>query len=90
VPVGFQEVIQERLSRYDYSYHGVLGDNPNLLLLQDRPDVADYLLDRMCMVGTEAQLRSRLAAIVAETDLDGIWLCAQEVELVRRLAEVLP
>ena len=87
VPAEYEDVIRERLSRYDYRYHGIVTDeNPNLRLLDDRPEVADYLVDRMTIIGTEAQVSRRIAKLLAEVPLAGLWLNAQEEEMVRRLA----
>jgi alkanesulfonate monooxygenase SsuD/methylene tetrahydromethanopterin reductase-like flavin-dependent oxidoreductase (luciferase family) len=87
VPPEYETVIRERLSLYDYRYHGVVTDeNPNLRLLDDRPEVADYLIDRMSLIGTMPQVSQRIAKLVAEAPLAGLWLCAQEEETVHRLA----
>jgi alkanesulfonate monooxygenase SsuD/methylene tetrahydromethanopterin reductase-like flavin-dependent oxidoreductase (luciferase family) len=87
VPPEFEDVIRERLSRYDYRYHGIVtADNPNLRLLDDRPEVADYIIDRMSFIGTEAQVSDRIARLLAEVPLAGLWLCAQEEEMIHRLA----
>lgn len=90
VPPEYEDVIRERLSRYDYRYHGVVTDeNPNLRLLDDRPDVADYLIDRMSFIGTESQVSERIAKLLAEVPLAGLWLCAQEEEMIHRLANAV-
>lgn len=90
VPIEYRDAIREGLSRYDYRYHGAVGKpNPNAELLADRPDVADYLVDRMCVVGTEAQIANRLAAVCHEARLDGVWLHAGSAHSVHRLARVV-
>jgi alkanesulfonate monooxygenase SsuD/methylene tetrahydromethanopterin reductase-like flavin-dependent oxidoreductase (luciferase family) len=89
VPAEYQDPIRDGLSRYDYRYHGVqMAENPNAQLLSDQPDVADYLVDRMCIVGTEADVRTRVRALCSEARLDGVWMHAGSVAGVHRLAEV--
>jgi alkanesulfonate monooxygenase SsuD/methylene tetrahydromethanopterin reductase-like flavin-dependent oxidoreductase (luciferase family) len=90
VPPEYEDVIRERLSRYDYRFHGIVTDeNPNLRLLDDRPEAADYLIDRMSLIGTEAQVSERIAKLLAEVPLAGLWLCAQEEEMIHRLAKIV-
>jgi alkanesulfonate monooxygenase SsuD/methylene tetrahydromethanopterin reductase-like flavin-dependent oxidoreductase (luciferase family) len=89
VPVEYQDVIRDHLAHYDYDYHGVPGENPNARLLDNRPDVADYLLDRMCVIGTAQQVRTRLRSLIVQAELDGLWFPAQEIEDIRRIAAVV-
>jgi alkanesulfonate monooxygenase SsuD/methylene tetrahydromethanopterin reductase-like flavin-dependent oxidoreductase (luciferase family) len=75
VPEDWQPLIRERLQRYDHGHHGITGrEAPNGLLFLDRPDVQDYLIDRMLAVGTAEQVRAKLADTARDAGLDGIWV----------------
>jgi len=75
VPEEWQPVIAERLRRYDHGYHGIVGqDAPNSLLFEDRPDIQNYLLERMLAVGTADQVREKLTNTARQAGLDGIWI----------------
>jgi hypothetical protein len=91
VPEPFQAVVSDRLSRYDYGFHGIVtDDNPNTRLFDDLPEVGDYLVDRMCLIRTEEQVRRGLGRLCREVPLDGMWLNAQDETFIERFARVLP
>jgi alkanesulfonate monooxygenase SsuD/methylene tetrahydromethanopterin reductase-like flavin-dependent oxidoreductase (luciferase family) len=90
VPEEWQADIDERLARYDYGHHAVFSaDNPNHLLFADRPEIEEYLVNRMFFIGTEEQVQERFAKLFAATDLDGVWLHAQSVEDVETVASAV-
>ena len=87
VPVEWQADIDERLAKYDYEHHAVFSDdNPNHLLFEDRPEIEEYLLDRMFFVGTPAEVGQRLEELIDAANLDGVWLHAQTVDDVEQAA----
>jgi alkanesulfonate monooxygenase SsuD/methylene tetrahydromethanopterin reductase-like flavin-dependent oxidoreductase (luciferase family) len=75
VPAEWQAVIKDRFARYDYAFHGKgIGDNPNALLFEDHPEIADYIVDRTFVIGTVRQCVDRLGALRVRFQLDGIWI----------------
>ena len=90
VPVKWQSEIDERLARYDYQFHAVFtDDNPNHLLFADRPEIQEYLIDRMFWIGPPEAIRDRFTRLFGATDLDGMWCHAQSVEEAEQLATTL-
>jgi hypothetical protein len=49
-------------------------DAPNAVLFDDRPDIQDYLIDRMVAIGTAEQVREKLVTTARAAGLEGIWL----------------
>jgi len=74
VPEPYHRILRERLSRYDFAYHAKPGDHPNAHLFDDHPEIRDYLVDRMQLVGTPEHCAARLADLVREAELDGVWI----------------
>jgi alkanesulfonate monooxygenase SsuD/methylene tetrahydromethanopterin reductase-like flavin-dependent oxidoreductase (luciferase family) len=74
VPEEFQPILRERLARYDFAYHAKAGDHPNAHLFDDRPDIENYLVDRMQLVGTPEQCAQRLSDLVRDAEVDGVWI----------------
>ena len=74
VPKAYQAILRERLSCYNFTYHGKTGSHPNARLFEDRPDIEEYLVDRMLLVGTAEQCRDRLISVASEAGLDGFWM----------------
>lgn len=68
VPPQFAEVLAERYRRYDYTWHGRSGHNPNAELFADHPEVEEYLVNRFAIYGTPEQCRDRLAALRGHVD----------------------
>jgi alkanesulfonate monooxygenase SsuD/methylene tetrahydromethanopterin reductase-like flavin-dependent oxidoreductase (luciferase family) len=86
VPEAYQPVLRAGLARYDHAYHGLPGDHPNARLFEDHPEIQEYLLDRMVLVGTREQCARRLEQLIAEAGLDGIWLAHTERGLEAQVA----
>jgi alkanesulfonate monooxygenase SsuD/methylene tetrahydromethanopterin reductase-like flavin-dependent oxidoreductase (luciferase family) len=75
VPDHWQQPIRERLARYDFTHHIRPGEvNPNNLLLDDMPEIQDYLLDRMLLIGTPEACADRLNNVISASGIDGVWL----------------
>jgi len=76
IPDEWQPLIRERLGRYDFDFHarGAGDENPNARLFEDHPDVERFLLDRQLVAGTVDQVAERLAGVVRETGVDGLWI----------------
>jgi alkanesulfonate monooxygenase SsuD/methylene tetrahydromethanopterin reductase-like flavin-dependent oxidoreductase (luciferase family) len=74
VPTAYQAVMRERLSRYDYRFHGKAGENPNAHMFDDFPEIQEYLVDRMLMVGTAQHCVNSLDRLIREAELDGMWI----------------
>jgi len=74
VPEEFQPILRQQLAKYDFAYHAKTGDHPNAHLFDDYPDVENYLVDRMQLVGTPQQCADRLGALIRDAELDGIWI----------------
>jgi hypothetical protein len=90
VPAAWQPEIDERLARYDYKFHAVFtDDNPNHLLFADRPEIEEYLVDRMFWIGSPQDIQERFSRLFAVTDLDGMWCHAQSVHEAQELAATL-
>lgn len=90
VPEAYRPVIRSCLSGYDYAFHGVVDvDNPNLRLFDDHPEVGEYVVDRMCIVGTGPEVREAVERLADEARLDGIWFPVQSVEQAVALARAL-
>lgn len=74
VPERWQPILRERLAAYDFGHHGVAGrSNPNGLLFEDHPEIQEYLLDRMLLIGTGEQCRDRVVSLRNEVTIDGFW-----------------
>jgi alkanesulfonate monooxygenase SsuD/methylene tetrahydromethanopterin reductase-like flavin-dependent oxidoreductase (luciferase family) len=93
VPEVFWATMRERYARYQHHHHAQLkDDNPNSDLFADDPAIRDYLIDRFCVVGTREQCANRVAALIDETKVDGIWMSVvvpDPVGVVHRAAEAL-
>ncbi len=90
VPEEYQLVIRDCLSGYDYNFHGVVADdNPNPRAFDDHPEVGDYLLDRMCLVGTGPVIRDAVIRLAEDAGLQGIWFPTQTPDHALRLARAL-
>jgi alkanesulfonate monooxygenase SsuD/methylene tetrahydromethanopterin reductase-like flavin-dependent oxidoreductase (luciferase family) len=90
VPTEWQFDIDQRLARYDYKFHAVFtDDNPNHLLFADRPEIQDYLVNRMFWIGTSEEVCDRFTRLFEATDLDGMWCHAQSVPEAEQLATAL-
>jgi alkanesulfonate monooxygenase SsuD/methylene tetrahydromethanopterin reductase-like flavin-dependent oxidoreductase (luciferase family) len=74
VPEVWHDLLVERLAAYDFSFHIKAGANPNAQLFDDVPELQDYLVDRMLLIGTADRCAARLASVIAEGNLDGVWL----------------
>jgi alkanesulfonate monooxygenase SsuD/methylene tetrahydromethanopterin reductase-like flavin-dependent oxidoreductase (luciferase family) len=75
VPEELQPALVDRLRRYDHIFRGGVGeDNPNSGLFDDRPDLRDYLTERMVAVGTADQVREKLTTVARDAELDGLWV----------------
>ena len=74
MPERWQPNLRERLAAYDFGHHGVAGrSNPNGLLFEDHPEIQEYLLDRMLLIGTGEQCRDRVVSLRNEVTIDGFW-----------------
>jgi alkanesulfonate monooxygenase SsuD/methylene tetrahydromethanopterin reductase-like flavin-dependent oxidoreductase (luciferase family) len=63
------------LARYEHSTHGVQdGTSPNDRLFDADPEVREYLLDRMILVGTAQACAQWAASLVERVGLAGLWL----------------
>jgi alkanesulfonate monooxygenase SsuD/methylene tetrahydromethanopterin reductase-like flavin-dependent oxidoreductase (luciferase family) len=90
VPVEWQKDIDERLARYDYRYHAVFSDdNPNHLLFADRPEIEEYLVERMFYIGSTNEVQERFAKLFASTEVDGVWCHAQSVADAEKVASAI-
>jgi len=97
VPAEWQDVMRERLRAYDFGQHGTVGQGAaNGLLFADRPDIQEYLIDRMLLIGTREQIGERIERLGREAGLDGLWMFMipssheeDRVRLVDRVAEAV-
>jgi len=90
VPPQFQPVLKQFLDNYAFAHHAKAEGNPNAKLFDERPDVRDYLIDRFAVVGTPEQCAERLANLVRDAELDGLWIMpgaptSDTAEMKRRL-----
>ena len=77
IPAEWEPVIRERLARELRTGPGYKGPEERrrtALLFEDRPDIQDYLIDRMVIVGTAEDVRNKLVKTAREAGLDGIWI----------------
>jgi alkanesulfonate monooxygenase SsuD/methylene tetrahydromethanopterin reductase-like flavin-dependent oxidoreductase (luciferase family) len=82
VPEHWQPIVRERLAAYDFAHHIKGGAaNPNSHLFDDIPEIQEYLLDRMLLVGTRDQCYERLERVAREAELDGVWLALTPMAL---------
>lgn len=81
VPERWQPILRERFESYDFGSHAVGGRNPNTVLFEDHPDLQDYLIDRMLLIGTAEECSSRLRAVAADAGLAGVWLALTPMAL---------
>jgi alkanesulfonate monooxygenase SsuD/methylene tetrahydromethanopterin reductase-like flavin-dependent oxidoreductase (luciferase family) len=86
IPAEWQGFISEALTRYDFGHHAQFSDNPNARLFDARPEIRDYMIDRFALVGSPEHCAERLASVVRDAELDGIW--AFPVSLTREPADV--
>ena len=90
VPDEYQPILRECFAGYDYAFHGVAGDvNPNLRAFDDHPEVGDYLLDRMVLVGTARTFREQVERLRDKAALDGITFPVQSPDHAGRIAAAL-
>ncbi len=77
IPEDLHADLVEGLRRYDHEAHARPGpDNPNRRLFEHRPDIRDYLLDRMMICGTRQGCAHEVGAFVADAELGGLWISA--------------
>jgi alkanesulfonate monooxygenase SsuD/methylene tetrahydromethanopterin reductase-like flavin-dependent oxidoreductase (luciferase family) len=74
IPDHMKPIIAERLPKYDFTFSGKAGDNPNAHLFDDYPEVMEYLLDRFMLVGTAEQCAARLEGLIEGAKLSGVWI----------------
>jgi alkanesulfonate monooxygenase SsuD/methylene tetrahydromethanopterin reductase-like flavin-dependent oxidoreductase (luciferase family) len=75
IPSDLTPRLAAGLVRYEHATHGVRdGTNPNDRLFDDDPEVREYLLDRMVMVGTAQECAERALGLARRLGLDGLWL----------------
>jgi alkanesulfonate monooxygenase SsuD/methylene tetrahydromethanopterin reductase-like flavin-dependent oxidoreductase (luciferase family) len=90
VPDEYQPILRECFAGYDYAFHGVTGDaNPNLRAFDDHPEVGDYLLDRMVLVGTARAFRDTVERLRDDAALDGITFPVPSPAHAERIAAAL-
>jgi alkanesulfonate monooxygenase SsuD/methylene tetrahydromethanopterin reductase-like flavin-dependent oxidoreductase (luciferase family) len=93
VPQTFHAPLRERLARYTHQHHGSrAGANPNRNLFDGYPELREYLMNRMVIVGTRDQCGRRIEKLSEDASLDGIWLSLTPpdgVGIVRRAGEAL-
>ena len=93
VPAEYEEPLRQALAAYTHQHHASqAADNPNAALLSDFPEVRDYVLDRMVLVGTRDECAERLADLHDVTGVDGFWLTVTAPNgpaVARRIAEAL-
>jgi alkanesulfonate monooxygenase SsuD/methylene tetrahydromethanopterin reductase-like flavin-dependent oxidoreductase (luciferase family) len=81
LPEKWEGILKERLARYNFAFHGVGGpENVNGRLLDDHPDLMEYLVDRFMLVGTADQCAARLKSVAEEAGLDGAWFALPAIE----------
>ena len=73
VPEHMQAIMRAQLEKYDYAFHGRVGDNPNAHLFDDHPEIEEYLIDRFTLAGTADQCVRRLEQLIGEVDISGVW-----------------
>jgi len=86
VPEPYQNFIRQALKHYDFGHHASFAANPNAALFDERPEIRDYVIDRFSLVGSPEQCAERLADVVREAELDGVWVFP--VSLTRDPADV--
>jgi alkanesulfonate monooxygenase SsuD/methylene tetrahydromethanopterin reductase-like flavin-dependent oxidoreductase (luciferase family) len=74
LPRPTKPVIRERLRQYDFVFHAKTGDHHNKHLFDDHPDIGEYLLTRMALVGTPEQCAKRVEDLIRDAELDGFWV----------------
>jgi hypothetical protein len=74
VPEQWHAVLRQRFRNYDFGTHGAARENVNGRLFHDHPDLQEYLVDRMVVVGTIEQIVERLASVTSDANVDGVWL----------------
>jgi alkanesulfonate monooxygenase SsuD/methylene tetrahydromethanopterin reductase-like flavin-dependent oxidoreductase (luciferase family) len=74
VPERWHGLLRERLAHYDFGHHIKSGTNPNSRLFEDAPGLQSYLVDRMLLIGTADACAERLATLIEQAELDGMWL----------------
>jgi len=89
VPEAWQPILRERLARYDFGSHGQGGPNPNADMFDDVPDLQDYLIDRMLLIGTADECAARIATVAKEAGLDGVWLALTPLEVAQDPVEMV-
>lgn len=93
VPTEYQQPLVERFAQYRFLDHARLDEgNPNAHLLDDVPEIRDYVIDRFSISGTADQCRARVQDLIERTELDGIWFTVtvpQPVTDIRRAGAAL-
>ena len=86
VPAEYQPVVRECMARYTHEHHANTGaDNPNMALFHEYPEVEDYMVERMALVGTVPECRERIEQLRDEAGLDGLWFTLTNIEQARQL-----
>jgi alkanesulfonate monooxygenase SsuD/methylene tetrahydromethanopterin reductase-like flavin-dependent oxidoreductase (luciferase family) len=74
VPHNYQPVMRQMLDAYQFAHHAKSTGNPNAGLFDADPAIRDYVLDRFALIGTPEQCAARLATLIREAGIDGLWL----------------
>lgn len=75
VPAEFVDGLAELSERYVFTEHAKIG-SANARLLEEYPQLEDYLLNRFGAVGTAAETASRVQDVAGRTRIDGVFLTA--------------
>jgi alkanesulfonate monooxygenase SsuD/methylene tetrahydromethanopterin reductase-like flavin-dependent oxidoreductase (luciferase family) len=64
VPRRHADRLAGAFAEYDFEWHGrAASENPNRLLLDDDPELEEYLVDRYAVIGTVTDVAARLAEL---------------------------
>jgi alkanesulfonate monooxygenase SsuD/methylene tetrahydromethanopterin reductase-like flavin-dependent oxidoreductase (luciferase family) len=74
VPNRYQATFRKAMSAYDFMHHASDDVNPNVLLIEEDPEVRDYICQRFCIVGDAAHCLERLSGMIDESGIDGVWM----------------
>lgn len=88
VPEEYHAPMRERFARYKFHQHASLEQSANANLFDDRPDIAEWLVDRIAVIGHPEEVRQQLEELATAAGLTGIHLVLVDnpVEQVRRVA----
>lgn len=91
VPEEFHEPMRERFARYRFHLHASLERESNAGLFDDREDIAEYLVDRIALIGRPDEVREQVRDLCTDAGLAGVHLVLvhDPVEQVRRVAASL-